>query len=75
MTEELTIKVTADTSDFKKGMDDVEKKLDKTTSKTDSAQGRWGDLSKKLSAISPTFAKASSGVAEQSCRTLRGCVD
>ena len=68
MTEELTIKVTADTSDFKRGMDDVEKKLDKTTSKTDSAQGRWGDLSKKLSAISPTFAKASSGVAEQSSK-------
>ncbi len=59
MTEELKIKVTADTSDFKKGMEDVEKKLDKTTDKTEEAQSKWSNLSKQISAISPTFAKMS----------------
>lgn len=68
MSEELTIKVTADTSDFKKGMDDVEKKLDKTTQKTESSQTTWGQLGKKLAAISPTFGKAADGVKQQSAK-------
>lgn len=59
MVEELKIKVTADTSDFKKGMDDVEKKLDKTTDKTEESQSKWGKLSSQISSISPTFAKIS----------------
>ncbi len=59
MTEELKIKVTADTSDFKKGMEDVEKKLDKTTDKTEQSQSKWGKLTEQISAISPTFSKAS----------------
>ncbi len=59
MAEELKIKVTADTSDFKKGMDDVEKKLDKTTDKTEESQSKWGKLTSQLSSVSPTFAKIS----------------
>lgn len=66
--EELKIKVTADTSDFKKGMDDVEKKLDKTSEKTETSQSKWGSFSKKISSISPTFAKATSGFQAQSAK-------
>ncbi len=66
--EEFTIRVTADTSDFSKGMDDVDRKLDRTTQKTESSHTTWGQLGKKLAAISPTFGKAADGVKQQSAK-------
>lgn len=68
MTEELKIKVTADTSDFNDGMDKVGKKVDESAGKAKKADTSWTNFGKKFAAISPTFAKAQKGIGEQSSK-------
>ena len=77
MTEELKIKVTADTSDFDGKMDKVGKKVDEASKTAEKSQGKWGSFGAKMSALSPTFGKVASEWQEQSskiCDAFGGCI-
>lgn len=68
MTEELKIKVVADTSEFDGQMDKTGKKIDETSSKAEKSQSKWASFGQKMAALSPTFAKAQKGIGEQSSK-------
>ena len=68
MADEIKIKVTADTKDFSKEMDEVDRKIDKTADKSEKSQSKWGQLNSKLSSISPTFKKLSDTWQESSSK-------
>ena len=77
MTEELKIKVTADTSDFDGKMDKVGKKVDEASKTAEKSQGKWGSFGAKMSALSPTFGKVASEWQEQSSKisdAFGGCI-
>nr|DAK60611.1 MAG TPA: minor tail protein [Caudoviricetes sp.] len=68
MTEELRIKVVADTSEFDGQMDKTGKKIDETSSKAEKSESKWASFGRKMAALSPTFAKAQKGIGEQSSK-------
>ena len=68
MSEELRIKVVADTEDFEKKMDKVGRKVDDTAEKAQKSASRWDAFKAKLSGISPTFSKMSEAWQEQSSK-------
>ena len=68
MTEELKIKIVADTTEFDGQMDKTGKKIDETSSKAEKSQSKWASFGQKMAALSPTFAKAQKGIGEQSSK-------
>ena len=68
MTEELRIKVVADTSEFDGQMDKVGRKVDEASSKAEKSESKWASFGRKMAALSPTFAKAQKGIGEQSSK-------
>ena len=68
MTEELKIKIVADTTEFDGQMDKTGKKIDETSSKAEKSESKWASFGRKMAALSPTFAKAQKGIGEQSSK-------
>ena len=68
MTEELRIKVVADTSEFDGQMDKVGRKVDEASSKAEKSESKWASFGRKMAALSPTFAKAQKGIGDQTAK-------